>query len=51
MKTQQNLLRLVADLVEMLKGYGANPNTLIELLTLNGFTLDEIAEWYGIEKE
>ena len=49
MKTKENLLRLIADFVDMLKMYGANNKTLIELLTLNGFTLDEIADWYALD--
>lgn len=46
-----NLFSAVAELVQMLKDYGAEDSTLISVLGQYGFTKQQIAEWYGIKGE
>lgn len=48
-KKKEDLLKLVADLVNLLMEYRANENGDIEnTLKRYGFTDEEIKEWYGI---
>jgi hypothetical protein len=46
----KNLLNVIADLVEMLVEYGADIDSIIASLKYHGFTDDEIAEYYGLNK-
>jgi hypothetical protein len=45
---KDNLFRLVADLVEMLKEYVDNYDKIIQLLEYNGLTGEQAIEWYGL---
>jgi hypothetical protein len=46
--TKNKLFAAVAELVQMLRDYGAEDNALIYILSQYGFTKEQIAEWYGI---
>jgi hypothetical protein len=46
--TKDNLLRVVADLVDMLREYGVEYETLTQTLLYHGFTKKQIEEWYGV---
>lgn len=48
-KQSDNLYRLVADLVEMLIEYGAEENSILEVLDYHGITKEQAKEWYGID--
>ena len=45
---KDNLFRLIADLVEMLKEYVDNYDKIIQLLEYNGLTGEQAIEWYGL---
>jgi len=46
--TKHALFSAIADLVDMLREYGCDDDTIIFALTQYGFTKEQIAEWYGI---
>jgi hypothetical protein len=46
---KDKLLKLVADLVEMLIDNGANKDIIVHTLKYYGFTDNEIADFYGLE--
>jgi hypothetical protein len=45
---KDNLFRLIADLVEMLKNYVGDYDKIIELLEFHGLTGEQAIEWYGL---
>ena len=49
MNKKNNLLNLIADLVERLVEYGCDTDSIIETLKYYGFTDEQIKEWYGLE--
>jgi hypothetical protein len=51
MATKDVLYSLVADLVDMLREYGAEVNSIVHTLKYYGFTDEEIKSWYGLERE
>jgi hypothetical protein len=46
---KDKLLKLVADLVEMLIDNGANKDIIVSTLKYYGLTHNEIADFYGLE--
>jgi hypothetical protein len=46
--TKDKLFSAIADLVDMLREYGCDDDSIIFSLTHYGFTKEQIAEWYGI---
>jgi 2-phospho-L-lactate transferase/gluconeogenesis factor (CofD/UPF0052 family) len=49
--TKDKLLYAIAELVDMLREYGCEEESIIHILTYYGFTKEQIAEWYGITGE
>jgi hypothetical protein len=46
--TKDKLLSAIAELVENLKEFGCDNNSLIHMLKNYGFTKEQLKEWYGI---
>ena len=46
---KDKLLKLVADLVQMLIDSGANKDIIVHTLKYYGLTDNDIADWYGLE--
>jgi hypothetical protein len=47
--TKDNLLKAVAELINELMEMGCYSYRIVYILKQNGFTNDQIAEWYGLE--
>jgi glutamate racemase len=47
--TKDKLFSAIADLVDMLREYNCDDDTIIFALTHYGFTKEQIKDWYGLE--
>jgi hypothetical protein len=49
--TKDNLFKVVADLIEMVKEFGQDDQSIIDVLCFYGFTKEQLNEWYGLQGE